>query len=107
MHHRLHGKSTTPCRAFGHLLRGRRERRIEHEKSEIRKNTKDMSVRSHSLKNRVAIVTGGSRGIGRECVLALARLGCDVVIAVRCLVVDFSLTTFELGKTRVPLLTSH
>ena len=42
-----------------------------------------MSVRSHSLKNRVAIVTGGSRGIGRECVLALARLGCDVVIAVR------------------------
>ena len=41
-----------------------------------------MKVRSHSLKNRVAIVTGGSRGIGRECVLALARLGCDVVVAV-------------------------
>ena len=61
-------------------------------KSERRKNTKDMSVRSHSLKNRVAIVTGGSRGIGRECVLALARLGCDVVIAVRCFVSTLSLS---------------
>jgi len=39
-------------------------------------------IRTRSLKNRVAIVTGGSRGIGRECILALARLGCDVVVAV-------------------------
>ena len=51
-----------------------------------------MQVRSRSLKNRVAIVTGGSRGIGRECVLALARLGCDVVIAVRCFVSTLSLS---------------
>ena len=52
-----------------------------------------MQVRSRSLKNRVAIVTGGSRGIGRECVLALARLGCDVVIAVRSSRRRLSLTT--------------
>jgi len=33
-----------------------------------------------NLKGRVAIVTGGTRGIGRECVLALARQGCNVVV---------------------------
>lgn len=35
------------------------------------------------LRGRVAIVTGGSRGIGRECALALARQGCNVVIAAK------------------------
>lgn len=35
------------------------------------------------LQGRVAIVTGASRGIGREVALALARSGCDVVIAAK------------------------
>uniref|UniRef100_A0A6B2LBI1 Hydroxysteroid dehydrogenase-like protein 2 n=1 Tax=Arcella intermedia TaxID=1963864 RepID=A0A6B2LBI1_9EUKA len=35
------------------------------------------------MKGRVAIVTGGSRGIGRECCLALARYGCAVVVAAK------------------------
>jgi len=35
------------------------------------------------LDGRVAIVTGGSRGLGREMVLAYARCGADVVIASR------------------------
>ena len=30
---------------------------------------------------KVAVVTGGSRGIGRACVLMLAQLGAEVVVA--------------------------
>src|SRR5690606_26389868 len=37
------------------------------------------------LTGKVAVVTGGSRGLGREMVLAFARCGADVVIASRML----------------------
>ncbi|MEW6443087.1 MAG: glucose 1-dehydrogenase [bacterium] len=36
---------------------------------------------SSPLDNRVAIVTGGARGIGREIALTFARAGCDLAVA--------------------------
>jgi len=42
-----------------------------------------MSLRVADLKGRVAVITGASRGIGRECCLALARQGCHIVVVAK------------------------
>ena len=42
-----------------------------------------MSTELFDLSGKVAVVTGGSRGLGREMALAFAANGADVVIASR------------------------
>ena len=42
-----------------------------------------MTDKLFDLTGRVAVVTGGSRGLGKEMVLAFAQHGADVVIASR------------------------
>jgi NAD(P)-dependent dehydrogenase (short-subunit alcohol dehydrogenase family) len=59
---------------------------------------------SVDLSGKAAIVTGGSRGLGREIVLGLARSGCDVVIASRKLEACEALATEveALGRRALP-----
>lgn len=56
------------------------------------------------LTNKIALVTGGSRGLGREMVLAFARAGADVVIASRKLAAcgEVAREVEKLGRRALP-----
>ncbi|MFN3258231.1 MAG: SDR family NAD(P)-dependent oxidoreductase [Ilumatobacter sp.] len=63
------------------------------------------AIDKFDLTGRVAVVTGGSRGLGREMVLAFAEQGADVVIASRkfdnC--VSVAREVEELGRAALPI----
>src|SRR5205823_5723073 len=57
-------------------------------------------VGSEKLEGRVAVVTGSSRGIGKNIALLLAQHGCDIVVAAKTTEPDPRLpgTIFETAK---------
>jgi len=63
-----------------------------------------MPVADFSLNGKVAIVTGGSRGIGRSIALGLAEQGADIVLAAR-KPDDLKAAAEDVGKLGVRVLT--
>ncbi len=66
----------------------------------------NVSTASGSLEGRVAIVTGGGRGLGRAMARGLARVGCKVVVTAAREKMEIDEVASEFGDSRVLALTA-
>ena len=88
------------------LLSTRRERRGTERRDQAEARNASPSPTGHpmpydplfTLSGKIALVTGGSRGLGREMVLAFAERGADVIIASRKLAVCQALASEVEGR---------
>jgi (+)-trans-carveol dehydrogenase len=75
----------------------------ESEESVAKQTAPAVTVRCR-FTGKVVLITGGARGIGRECALALAREGADLVLLDRCATIPTTLyegsTAEDLARTQ-------